>query len=194
MIRRLLGRFFGREAPPADAAYAAIVAQARQPAFYAALGVPDAPEGRFRMVALHVILFVDALLAQERDRAEEDRERREELARAVQERMFDELDASLREMGVSDLAVPKRMHRLADAFFAQLGAVRAALAADDAAALQEAVRRHIYAETETAEHAAALADYARRAQRALSGLPLADMLAGKISWPPATNDLRKPSS
>ena len=193
MVKRLLSRFFGRKAPSTDAAYAAIVAQARQPAFYAALGVPDTPEGRFRMVALHVILFVDALLEGGTDAAAETEERKA-LARAVQEKMFDELDASLREMGVSDLAVPKRMHRLADAFFAQLGALRAALAADERAALQEALARHIYAETETAEHAAALADYVQGARDALRGLPLAVMRAGRIPWPPATSESEESAS
>ena len=184
MIRQLLGRFLGRNAPLADAAYAAIVAQARQPAFYAGLGVPDTPEGRFRMVGLHVILLVDALVADDEATAEE-KAQREELARAVQETFFDELDASLREMGVSDLAVPKRMHRLADAFFAQLAAVRGALAAGDAAALQEALRRHIYAETDAAGDAAGLAAYASRAREALAGLPPERIRAGDIPWPPA---------
>ena len=184
MIRQLFGRFFGRGAPLADAAYAAIVAQARQPVFYAALGVPDAPEGRFRMAGLHVILLLDALMAGQ-DGIAGPEEERAALARAVQEKFFDELDASLREMGVSDLAVPKRMRRLADAFFAQLKAVRAALAEDDAAALQEALARHIYAETDTAGDAAALVAYVAAARAALAGTPLEQIRAGDIPWPPA---------
>ena len=97
-------------------------------------------------------------------------------------------------MGVSDLAVPKRMRRLADAFFAQLGVVRAALAGNDATALQEALARHIYAETETAGDAAALAEYAARARAALAGVPLKSVLAGNIPWPPARMERGQESS
>ena len=184
MIRQFFGRIFGRQTPLADAAYAAIVAQARQPGFYAALGVPDTPEGRFRMVGLHVILLVDALVAEQGGIAGP-AEERAALARAVQEKFFDELDASLREMGVSDLAVPKRMHRLADAFFAQLHAVRGALAQPGTPALRQALARHIYAETEAAGGAAALADYAVAARAALAGQTLERIRGGGIPWPPA---------
>ena len=184
MIRRLLGRIFGRETPSADAAYAAIVAQARQPAFFSGAGVPDTPEGRFRVVGLHVILLLDALMAGQNG-IEGPEEERAALARAVQEKFFDELDASLREMGVSDLAVPKRMRRLADAFFAQLGALRTALEAGDDAVLQDALVRHIYAETDESGGAAALAAYARRARAALRGLPFERALTGRLPWPSA---------
>ena len=182
MLRRFL-KFLARPGAGAEAAYTAIVAQARQPAFYARMGVPDSPAGRFRLIALHVMLLMEALLDEARG-VQGAREEREELARAVQERMFDELDASLREMGVSDLAVPKRMRKLADAFYAQHAALRQALAADEPqAALRQALARHIHAETEDTSGAGALAGYVLEAQRALAGVPLQDVAAGRIPWP-----------
>ena len=183
MLRRFLNRFLARPGAGAEAAYAAIVAQARQPVFYADMGVPDDPAGRFRLIALHVALLMEALLA-ETDGVRGSKEAREALARAVQERLFDELDASLREMGVSDLAVPKRMRKLADAFYAQHAALRRALAAEaPVEALQRALARHIYAETADASGAGALAAYVMTARRALADVPLQDVRAGGIPWP-----------
>lgn len=183
MLRRFLNRFLTRPGAGAEAAYAAIVAQARQPAFYLRMGVPDDPAGRFRMIALHVILLMEALL-DDAAGVRGPREAREALARALQERMFDELDASLREMGVSDLAVPKRMRRLADAFYAQHAALRQALAAaPPLPALRQALARHIYAETEDASGAGMLAGYVQEAWRGLAGLALQDVAAGHVPWP-----------
>ena len=181
MIRRFLNRFLARPGAGAEAAYAAIVAQARQPAFYARMGVADSHAGRFRMIALHVILLMEALLDDDAG-VRGARPAREELARAVQELMFDELDASLREMGVSDLAVPKRMRRLADAFYAQHAALRTTLAADEAA-LRQALREHIYAETDDASGAGMLARYVVEAQRALAQAAFSQVAAGHIPWP-----------
>ena len=181
MFRRLLNRFLDRPGDGAEAAYGAIVAQARQPAFYARMGVADTRAGRFRMIALHVTLLMEALLDDARG-VHGSREAREALARAVQERMFDELDASLREMGVSDLAVPKRMRKLADAFYAQHAALRTALAAGETA-LRQALRKHIYAEADDASGAGALARYVAGARRALAGASLPEVVAGRVPWP-----------
>ena len=188
----------------AEALYASAVRQARQPAFYAALHVPDTPEGRFEMVALHVILLIDRLMCQAASESEGDAgQRASGLARELQERMFDELDASLREMGVSDVAVPKRMRRLGVAFYERMKKYHAALAADDAQALKRAFLGHIYAVTapsvltgkvpaENAEQQATtrldaaamkLAEYVLRTRPVLNKVPLHALQEGRIPWP-----------
>src|SRR5208283_3621948 len=88
--------------------YGAIVAQARSPAFYSSYGVPDTVEGRFDLIVLHLVLVLAqtghaaAALVPGGD-----------LARSLGQKLFDEfcrdLDDNLREMGVGDLTVPKRM-------------------------------------------------------------------------------------
>ena len=95
----MFGRLFRRETGAdaiASTLYGAIVAQARNPIFYEELGVPDTVSGRFEMVVLHVVLVLERL---------EDK--------AMGQRIFDlyckDMDQSLREMGVGDLGVPKRM-------------------------------------------------------------------------------------
>ena len=99
--------------------YGAIVAQARKPAFYADYGVPDTPEGRFDMILLHLILFVRRL-------------RREPgPIRALGQGVFDlfcrDMDHNFREMGIGDLAVPKHMRRVAEAFYGRASAYDAAI-------------------------------------------------------------------
>jgi len=180
----MLRKWFQRQKtqPLPDALYAAIVAQARQPDFYARLDVPDTVMGRFQMIALHVILVLDRLL--DDSGAPEEQKPRQELARALQERMFDDMDASLRELGVSDLGVPRRMKKLAELFFGQLKAYREALGRDEAA-LQAVLARNIYAGVEPREESVRwLAAYARQARAALAQAGLADLRAGRVCWPP----------
>ena len=114
----------------AAAAYGAIVAQARAPAFYAALGVPDSVTGRFEMVVLHTVLVIERL-------------RREgEAGSALGQRIFDDfcrdMDQSLRELGFGDLGVPKRMKKMGESFYGRAEAYGRTLG--DRAGLAEAHR------------------------------------------------------
>lgn len=99
--------------------YGALVAAARAPHYYAHLRVPDTPEGRFEMVCLMMFLVLERLKAVPGDG--------EALTRQVIEAFVIDMDDCLREMGVGDLAVPKRVKRAAAAFFQRGGAYREAL-------------------------------------------------------------------
>src|SRR3984885_9799603 len=94
--------------------YGMIVAQARVPTFYRTYGVPDTVEGRFDLIVLHLVLML-ARLQQDDD-----------APRSFGQRLFDEfcrdLDGNLREMGVGDLAVPKRMPRFPEAVLGRAAA------------------------------------------------------------------------
>src|SRR5262245_21087232 len=94
------------------ALYAIAVAAARRPVLYERFGVPDTIEGRMEMVMLHVALLMSRLSA-DADR---------ELQRALSEAFFADMDASLREIGISDVAVPKKMKVIASAFYGRLKA------------------------------------------------------------------------
>ena len=97
------------------ALYGAIVAQARSSAFYADFGVPDTVEGRFDLIVLHLVLLLRRL------------DRDESVGRGLGQGLFDvfcrDLEANLREMGVGDLAVPKKMRQFAEAFYATPGSL-----------------------------------------------------------------------
>src|SRR5262249_18838863 len=122
----MIFRLFRRDPQAATIAalYGAIVAQARNPAFYLEYGVPDTPEGRFDMIVLHLALVCRRLgRAQGPDQAP---------ARSVSQAVFDmfcrDMDHNLREMGVSDIGVPKKMRKLGEAFYGRLDAYDRALA------------------------------------------------------------------
>jgi cytochrome b pre-mRNA-processing protein 3 len=155
--------------------YGAIVAQARTPAFYlepsrelgmgaeAGYGVPDTLEGRFDLIVLHLVL----VLFQIGDRAGSPPagEVQARVGRVVGQGLFDEfcrdLDDNLREMGVGDLTVPKKMRGFAEAFYGRQAAYVAALAANDRRELENALARNIFDDTKAGAGSARLAAYAR---------------------------------
>jgi cytochrome b pre-mRNA-processing protein 3 len=161
------------------ALYGVAVAEARQPAFFAELGAPDTLDGRFDLVALHVALVIRRL------RRDPDA-RGPALAQAVFDAMFADMDVNLREMGVSDLAVGKRVRRMWEAFHGRAAAYEAALDAGDWAALAEALSRNIWrgAAPEGAEAAAlSLAGRAMALDAALAGADFAALLRGELAFP-----------
>ena len=135
--------------------YGAIVAQGREPAFYAGYGVADTPAGRFDMILLHLILFARRL-------------RREPgPIRALGQGVFDlfcrDMDHSFREMGIGDLAVPKHMRRVAEAFYGRTAAYDAAIDGGDEQ-LTAVLARNIFPQSAgPSEGARRLAAYVRGA-------------------------------
>jgi cytochrome b pre-mRNA-processing protein 3 len=146
------------------ALYGAVVAQARSPVFYADYGVPDTVEGRFDLIVLHLVLLLRRL-GQETDPGKSlDQSLGQTLGLSLGQDLFDEfcrdLDANLREMGVGDLAVPKRMQRFAEAFYGRQTVYGEALAAAGRGDFEKALARNIYQGSE-GDDAARLAQYAR---------------------------------
>ncbi len=105
-----------------EAIYGMIVAQAREPAFYASLNVPDTVNGRFDMLLLHLWMVLRQLRMCEDSEAQ---------GQALFDRFCADMDDNLREMGVGDLTVPKRMQEFGEAFYGRTAAYDAALAAGD---------------------------------------------------------------
>ncbi|MEZ6021914.1 MAG: ubiquinol-cytochrome C chaperone family protein [Hyphomonadaceae bacterium] len=62
------------------------------------------------------------------------------MAQAFTDTLFRFFDAGLREAGVGDLTVPKRMHKLAASFYGRLNAYVAAIEAEDRPALGRGYR------------------------------------------------------
>jgi cytochrome b pre-mRNA-processing protein 3 len=155
------------------ALYGAIVAQARHPSFYAAYGVPDTVNGRFDMIVLHLALLLDRIAAEPGP------------VRALGQGVFDlfcsDMDDHLREMGVGDLAVPRRMRDLAEAFYGRHAAYRAAIEADDAEALENALARNVF--SGRSHGAGRLAAYMREAVGRLAAQDAAEVIATRLAWP-----------
>ena len=166
---------FRRSARPGtiSALYGAIVAQARLPAFYRDYNVPDTVDGRFELIVLHLALLLDRFADEPGLRG---------LGQGVFDRFCQDMDHNLREMGVGDLAVPKQMRRMGEAFYGRAQAYREAIAEASDKALAEALARDIYGEVK-GRQVQRLAAYVREAIVRLKALDEAALAAGAISFP-----------
>ena len=117
-----------------EAIYGMIVAQARDPLFYGSFAVPDTVNGRFDMIVLHLWLLLRRL---------RDDEAQSAFGRNLVERFCSDMDDNLRELGVGDLTVPKRMLKFGEALYGRAVAYDAALAEADETALAQAIDRNI---------------------------------------------------
>lgn len=163
----------------AERLHTAIVAAARRPALYLDLAAPDTLPGRFEMIVLHAGLVLRRLRA-------EDAEAHRAVAQELSDEIFRRLDANLREIGVGDLTVPKRMKAMASAFYDGSRAYDAALDADDDAALETALARIIYAGAPADPAAPArLAAYIREADAALGAQDADALIADGPAFPAA---------
>lgn len=163
----------------ADRLYAMIMAAARRPALYLALGAPDTMDGRFEMLALHAappLRRLDALGKAGDARAAD-------LARELADAIFRHLDATLREQGVGDLAVPKRMKKFAENFYGRLAAYEDAASRGDVAALRAALARNALAPGAAPSDAAALADATLAMRAAFEVAPFEDFLEARPLYP-----------
>ena len=175
----MLGRLF--KSRPAKAAgrllYARAVEQARAPALYEALGAPDTTEGRFEVYSLHVVLLLERLQGEGARAAE--------TSQALFDAYVQALDNALREMGVGDLSVGKKMRKLGEAFYGRAKSYLEALAALPDRGLLEAVLARTVYEGAPSARAPAMADYLLGQRQALADQPLETLLEGQVAWGPA---------
>ena len=140
--------------------YAAIVEQARQPVFYRDLGVPDVLDGRFDLIVLHMTAATRRL-AKIGDDAKQ-------IEQGIMGLFFADMDRSLRELGVGDLSVGKKIRNMAEAYYGRSQAYETALTSEDEDPLKEALGRNVYGGTTVGEESLAkLAHYKRALTDAL---------------------------
>lgn len=177
MFQKLFG--FGQRSRRVviDALYERIVAASRQPVFYADWQVPDTPLGRFEMIALHMILFLRRL--------REETGTARDVAQEVTDVFFRDVEHAIRELGIGDLGVPKRIKKLARMFYGRASAYSEAIDAGDADALARALARNVKPELTGWAGAAPIAAYALKTADALASQQLEHLLAADISFPDA---------
>ena len=174
MLQKLFGRGEKPEEAAADALYRAIIEQARQAAFYREGGVPDSLDGRFELVVLHAHLVMRRLKDQGAEAAA--------VSQALFDLMFKDMDQNLREIGVGDLSVGKKIKKMAEAFYGRVSAYDAGLEVADES-LAEAIGRNLLGTVESsAEQRQALAAYALACDRALQAQDLAELCAGRPAF------------
>jgi cytochrome b pre-mRNA-processing protein 3 len=154
--------------------YGAIVTQARQPQFYAKLGIPDTPIGRYDVVVLHLFLVLERLRA-EGDAADV-------LQRLLLETFVADMDDSLRELGTGDIVVGKKVRRAAAGFYERARDYRLALMEGDGA-LGQALVRHGLARTDASRETRALCGYVRAAAAALQRLDGETVQGARLEFP-----------
>jgi len=159
----------------ANALYNVLVGQSRQPGFYVAGGVADTLDGRFDMIVLHAFLVMRRL----RDGGVPG----EALSQALFDEMFADMDRSLREAGVGDLSIGKRIGKMGELFYGLLLNVNRALDADDRADMAGVLSRNFF-EGETPESLDAFTAYVFDAARALDEQNPADILSGTLAFGP----------
>jgi cytochrome b pre-mRNA-processing protein 3 len=175
MFQRLFGRERNANRAITEALYASIVAAARQPYFYSDWNVPDTPLGRFEMLSLHMFLF------QHRLRGEEGASH--EVAQILIDGFFEDVDHSLRELGIGDLGVPKRMKKLAKMYYGRTAAYDDALERGDREALRAALARNIRPDAASWPESGRLADYVREVDRELAGQDSETIRGGTVRFP-----------
>jgi cytochrome b pre-mRNA-processing protein 3 len=175
----LLDRLFRpRAATTAGRAlYARAVEQSREPSLYADLGAPDTVEGRFEIYSLHVVLLLDRLRGHGAAASE--------VSQALFDTYVQALDNALREMGVGDLAVGRKMRKLGEAFYGRAKSYEAAFAAlPDDGPLQALIVRTVYDEADVAP-APRLTAYVLAQRGALAEQTGERLMAGDVDWKPA---------
>jgi cytochrome b pre-mRNA-processing protein 3 len=159
-----------------------IVSAARRPALFVGLGAPDTLDGRFEMIALHAGLAMRRLTTISGAGME--------IAQELADCVFGHFDDGLREIGVGDTAVPRRMKRLAEAFYGRNAAYGEALNEQTNDRLASALARNVYGvdDVASAPKAAALARYVRACVEALDGQRLEDFAGGRVNFPKPDHD------
>ena len=157
--------------PSVELVYGDIVAAARLPRLYSAMGAPDTVMGRFDTLALHLVLVLRRLHALPPPA--------ESLAQELVDRFFADLDSALREIGIGDVSVPKKIKKLGQAFYGRAEAYEKALAEDAPAdALEQALARNILDRPDEPLLATALAQYVRGLVKRIGLMDLERFLAG----------------
>lgn len=185
LFGRLLGRLSGggRNARPVADLFTAIVAQARAPAFYRDLGVPDTLDGRFEVVALHAFLVMRRLKGQGAAAGS--------LSRRLYEVMIDNFEKSLMEMGVGDTGIGRRVKTMARGMAGRIRAYDEALADPDDHRLEVAIDNNVYGTVVAGVDPAlvtALAGYVRGCAAVLDGQAVDALMRGELTFTPLPED------
>lgn len=153
------------------AVYRAIVAQSRQPVFYAQWGVPDTVTGRFDVLSLHMGLVFRRLGGQSKAATE--------FSQALFDLFFKDMDRNLREMGAGDLSVPKKIRDMGNLFYGLTTKVNEAMARGARAEVEAVLKRNLFADREDAD-VVALVDYLEVEYAKLERQTLDAMIGGRV--------------
>lgn len=168
----ILGRLFKVREKREKRLYEAIVAAARHVRFYENMGIADTIDGRFEMIVLHLFLVLNRLKG----------EGVEDVRQNLTDEFFADMDRSLRELGVSDVAVGKKVRKIAESYYGRVTAYDRALSSGPKM-LEEAVSRNIYPEGAPEDSIRAMTGYFSDAVKHLGAISLEQILLGELRFP-----------
>lgn len=169
-LSKLLGRKDAAHTD-ADRIYGLMMKQARQPEFYGADKVPDNYDGRIDLLTLHLGLVIRALNTHG--------EQGKRLAQALYEVMRDDWDIALREEGMSDTGVMKRIKPMIRLFYTRIKVYTEGV---DAGSIEVALMSGMLKDTD-GHYAPALSSYALSAAQALKGKSLGEIALTEFILP-----------
>lgn len=155
--------------------YATLTAAARMPELYERLNVPDTVMGRFEMLSAVMILFFR--------RTRSSQTSGQEIAQEIVDAFFEDVDYSIRELGIGDNTVPKRMKKLAGMFYGRLESYAKAMDENDHEALAAALARNIHPKSAEAVDMHGLADWMFQAEAHLLSQPEELIATGSATLP-----------
>jgi cytochrome b pre-mRNA-processing protein 3 len=167
----ILGQLFKAREKREKRLYEAIVAAARHARFYEDMGVADTIDGRFEMVVVHLFLVLNRLKG----------EGVEDLRQNLTDEFFADMDRSLRELGVSDVAVGKKVRKIAESYYGRVTAYDRALSVGPEM-LEQAISRNIYPEGASLESIRAMTAYFGNAAQQLGVISLEQILLGELRF------------
>lgn len=156
--------------------YDQLVKQARHPDFYKKYQVPDTLSGRFDMIVLHAFVFFWRL--------KDEGETAKNFGQDVFDTFIEDMDRSLREMGVGYQAIPKRIRKMGEAFYGRINAYDAALQDGNHEKLCEALQRNIYPDIDIKPDVVkSLASYTMTAVKELRDCDMNELYKARFTLP-----------
>ena len=177
LFSRLM-RYLGRqqrklEERPAERLYQSILQASRQPILYKEFEVHDHLDSRFDMLCLHISLLMGRLRMLPEDV-------HKPLNQELFDRFFADMDFTLREMGVGDLGVGKRVRKMSEAFMGRLLAYTKSLERNDEVELALVLARNIRRSHDSNDADRRMADYVLQSRDRLSAVGDNEMQAGTV--------------
>ncbi|MBT5913271.1 MAG: ubiquinol-cytochrome C chaperone [Rhodospirillaceae bacterium] len=154
--------------------YNIVVSQSRRPELFAEFSVADTLDGRFDLLSLHMCLIFKRLKLEDNSH--------KQFSQLLFDFMFQDMDRSLREIGVGDLSVGKRVKEMGRAFLGRLEVYEAVIKVNDIS-LEGALIRNVYrSDPLLSQNASKLAHYVRRVDAKLADIPIELLIRGEFTF------------
>ena len=155
--------------------YASIILQARTESFYSLYGVPDTLNGRFDLITLHMFIVLRRL----KDLGDGG----VKVSQDLFDIMFADMDKNIREMGVGDLSVGKKVKVLATAFYGRIKSYDNGITGLNDETLVGCLKRNLFFDTvPNEEHVLIVMNYLVREIKASKNWTIGDIKTNNISF------------